>query len=118
MALQITPEQFTALQEQERERFVKRAADFLRARFPETAGRAEDRQLDVGIRAGIQRAARYGFATEREIVDWLSLMFRLGPRFDEDKRHADLQVPLRGMPGTPSAVRMAFLLNAAAERAS
>jgi hypothetical protein len=118
MALQISAEQYQALQQQGERRFIERAAAFLRAEFPDTAGRAAADKLDAAIRFGMARAAGHGFETERHIVDFLCLMFRLGPRFDEDPALASLRPPLRDLPGTPPAVRMAFLLDAAAELGS
>jgi hypothetical protein len=115
MTLRISNDQFATLRRQGEEKFIARAAAFLREAYPATAGRAEPAKLDAAIRYGIARANGYGFATERDIVGFLVAMLEIGPKFDEDPRHAALHVPLRGMPGTPASVRMGFLMNAVNE---
>jgi hypothetical protein len=112
MTLQISKEQFAALRRLGEEKFIVRASDFLREQFPAIAGGADPAKLAAAVRQAMARAAAYGFETERDIVSFLTAMMQLGPRFDEDPNLTTVQVPLRGMPGTPAPVRMAFLMNA------
>src|SRR6516164_2784623 len=99
MTIQISRDQFDTMRREGEERFVLRAAQFLREEFPAIAGRAEPDKLAAAIRAGMARAAAYGFESERDIVQYLVAMIHLGPRFDEDASLPSAQVPLRGMPG-------------------
>jgi hypothetical protein len=115
MTLQISREQFATLHRQGEEKFIARAAQFLRDQFPANAGRAEPEKLAAAIRYAMGRAASYGFESERDIVNFLVAMMHLGPKFDEDPNLPTVQAPLRGMPDTPAPVRMAFLMNAVNE---
>jgi hypothetical protein len=112
MTIQISRDQFDTMRREGEEKFVRRAAQFLREKFPAIAGRAEPDKLLVAVRAGMGRAAAHGFESERDIVQYLVAMIQLGPRFDEDASLSSVQLPLRGMPGTPAPVRMAFLMKA------
>jgi len=44
----------------------------------------DDRQVDVVIQLGLQRAEPRGFTSARSIRYWIETMFMLGSRFDED----------------------------------
>ena len=82
--MHITSEQAQALAQPVIAAFPARAARFLRGEFPALAQRIEPAAFDAFVAHGQQRAVRYGFASERDIVQYLLAMLYLGPRFDED----------------------------------
>jgi hypothetical protein len=67
----------------------------LRRTYAEATASRSDEQLLEFIRAGIERAGRYGLTRDDVQVRWLHLMVQLGPCFDEDERYAVQAAPLR-----------------------
>lgn len=83
--------------------------------FPDVAARADDQELHRLVCFAEQKAMKYGFTTEREIMLYLVVMLKLGARFDADRRWLALRLPLVEMTGTPSAARIGFLVDMASD---
>lgn len=60
------------------------ALEHLRARFPDRVDRLGPRQARRVVDLTIERAARHGLTTTRDVCLYLNLMLRLGSRFDDD----------------------------------
>lgn len=93
-----------------RDAFVARAVSFICDGYPSIAKRADPAQLASLVNFAIRRANVYGFASERDIVKYLTVMVALGAHFDEDARFEVLRLPLSGMSRTSAEVRIAFLV--------
>jgi len=66
------------------EAFVERVRHHLAKCFPDAYRAIGGGAMAAHIRHGIERATRYGFASQREIVLYINLMFVFGSDFDKD----------------------------------
>lgn len=96
--LTIRPEQLAVFERAARRSFVLRAAAYLRRDSRSAA--LDDHALEAFIEEGIERAARHGIRSERQIVRYLELLARRGPQFDAeltaDEVRALVAQPRRG----------------------
>jgi hypothetical protein len=74
------------------------------------------RALDAFVTHGMQRATVHGFASERDIVQYLLVMLHLGPRFDEDAALIALQPFLDPRSPMQAQWRLNVLIGAARRR--
>ena len=114
--MHISPEQAQALKQPVIDAFPARAARFLQAEYPALARRVGPQALDAFVAHGLQRAAIHGFASERDIVQYLLVMLHLGPRFDEDAALIALQPFLDPRSPMHAQWRLNVLLAAARRR--
>ncbi len=89
--MHITFQQASALSRPVVDAFPARAVQFLKNEYPALAERIEPAAFDAFVAHGQERAVRYGFTSERAIVQYLLAMLYLGPRFDEDPALARLR---------------------------
>jgi hypothetical protein len=82
--MHISHKQAQALQQPVADAFPRRAARFLQDEYPDLARAVGLQAFDALVAHGQQRAVRYGFTSERDIVHYLLVMLYLGARFDED----------------------------------
>ncbi len=95
--------------------FTARARDFLKSKYPELAGKADDDRILQFVEHGSKRAQLHGFTSEREIVQYLLVMIHLGPKFDEDPRRTAVLAPfLDPASSMRPQMRLNVLLQAAA----
>jgi hypothetical protein len=89
--MEISEEQMLAFAPQMQRQFEETCAVMLRSAYPEiTAPHPHEKLIEL-IRFGAERAARHGIVADDDVERWLHLMMRLGPRFDDDPRHAQLR---------------------------
>lgn len=62
--------------------FVRRTAGEMAEDYPESAGELTREELEGRVRWGMKRAGKYGFHVEADLVTYISLMFAIGPGFD------------------------------------
>jgi hypothetical protein len=65
------------------ERFVDRAASYVRTEFGSAIDPIDDVELRAMVKNGIARARRHGITLESSLVRFLLLMFQVAPNFDE-----------------------------------
>ena len=75
--------------------FVDRVARHANTHYPERCAALGEQAVRTWIHYGIDRAAGYGIAAERDVCRYVNLMFELGPRFDQDPRHEELRAILQ-----------------------
>jgi len=80
--LEIRREQMAAFAGAMRRRFERRVAAHLHDLFPHMCKEMGDEAVRLSIRSGVQRAARYGVATEYDVVRSIELTYLLSPDFD------------------------------------
>ena len=114
--MHISPEQAQALKQPVIDAFPARTARFLQAEYPALARRVGPQALDAFVAHGLQRAAIHGFASERDIVQYLLVMLHLGPRFDEDAALIALQPFLDPRSPMQAQWRLNVLIGAARRR--
>ena len=114
--MQLTHEQARTLQQPAAEAFPARAAQFLAREYPALAERVGAQAMAALVEHGQRRAALHGFTGERDIVQYLLVMLRLGPRFDEDPALVTLQPFLDAASTLPVQWRLNVLLSAARRR--
>jgi hypothetical protein len=56
--------------------------------WPSTVGALGEEDVRESIRVGIDRAATYRLQTEREVMRFIDMMYRLGHQFDRDTRYS------------------------------
>jgi hypothetical protein len=111
--IKISQGMMAQLQTSRMDDFVDRAVAFVQNEYPHLAARADSVKIAELVRFAVDRARRYGFVGERDIVKYLSVMISLGPRFDDDPRFEQIRLPLSGMPDTATEVRIEFLITMA-----
>jgi hypothetical protein len=74
-----------ALQAYARDQYARRAAADLRNRFPHRCEELGGEDLLAVVRAGIERAARYGITTETAVFLFLALFLAHGRDFETRK---------------------------------
>ena len=82
--LLIRDAQMDRLSEVAEERFVERVRVFLRSSWPDACAALGDDGVRASVRRGMTQAARFGIATERDIVRYVNVMYLLGPDFCEE----------------------------------
>jgi len=85
--------------------FEKRMVSHLRSSFPKLTAAHADEQLFRFVRFGVERAAAYGIAIERDVARYVEYMVQYGPRFDTDPRFAWAQ-KLLSAPGASGSAKM------------
>jgi hypothetical protein len=78
----ISQAQMRSLSQSATQRFTERVIAQLKENFPAHLSSLKDSRLREIIHDGIERAASYGFITERHIYLYINLMFALGYDFD------------------------------------
>ena len=106
MGLQFSREQMDQLGRDMRERFERDCVRQLRGRQPEQTAKHDDATLLAFVQHGVHRAALARVDRVSDVLAWLELMLRLGPRFDEDARLQAVQRALADAE-TPAEVRLA-----------
>jgi hypothetical protein len=100
--LTIRPEQLAVFSKLEVRKFEDWTLAHLWRFFPRECRAAGEKQLRETIRYGIERAARYGVTSKRDVCKYIDLMIVFGRNFDTDPRY-----PWAGQilakPGDPSA---------------
>jgi hypothetical protein len=81
--LTIRDQQMRALAAARMTDFTRRMISHLTSAFPEWSRDLGPGELAAFVRHGVERAARYGFATELDVARYLHIMQALGDRFDE-----------------------------------
>jgi hypothetical protein len=103
--LKLTEKQLEAFAPQLRRQFEEQCVALLRERYAEIASAYPHDKLLEFVRFGIERAQRHGIVAYPEVERWLHLMMRLGPRFDEDGRYAEVATVL-GNPDLTDQARL------------
>ncbi|NMO13587.1 hypothetical protein HPC49_01260 [Pyxidicoccus fallax] len=76
--------QLSALRKVQIRRFEAWVESHLQRHFPEACEAAGEAQVRGDIRHGIARAGAYGITAERQVCQYIDLMFVLGRDFDMD----------------------------------
>jgi len=111
--LLIRKEQLQVLAASRRKDFESRLISHLRKWFPDQTAQLGETGLRTWISHGHQRAAEYGFASERDICKYLDLMLVFGRDFDTDPKYAWASLFLSGKSLHTPSVRMNRLIAAA-----
>ena len=77
-----------ALQEPMLERFHLELLEHVKAHFPSATRERSDEALLEHIREALDRAARHGLSTEKDLYRFVNVSMVLGPRFDEEESTA------------------------------
>jgi hypothetical protein len=78
-----------------REQFIQKTLAQLHEVFPEACERQEPTALRALIESGIEKAAQYQIAGEREVMLFVDLMMELGPDFPQQPKHKWIENTLR-----------------------
>ncbi len=84
--LTLRPEQIRAFSEVGVKRFEETMVAHLKKFFPDRCEDAGELKVRKLIRYGIERAASYNIAAQRDVSRYIDLMMTLGPDFDKDKQ--------------------------------
>jgi hypothetical protein len=103
--MRITIDQMDQLGRGMRARFERDCVRLLRQQHADKTARHDDATLLAFVQHGVDRAARLQVHGATDVVAWLELMLLLGPRFDEDPRHARVQGVLADLEA-PACVRL------------
>ena len=82
--LTIRKEQTEAMELVELQKFKKKVSIHLKKIWPENCQNMGDTELYASIDQGLQKAQRYGFKSEYDIVRFIDLMYTLSMDFDDD----------------------------------
>lgn len=82
----IRQDQVETFAQEHRHRFEDQMIPFLAKYFPEQCKKLGDTKIRQFIRYGITRAASYGVVRERDVCQYICLMFIFGGDFDRDSR--------------------------------
>jgi hypothetical protein len=109
--LTIRQAQLVVLSQLEVEKFEDWMLAHLRKFFPKQCAALGERPLYELIRHGIERSARYGITTRRDVCKYIDLVIVFGRDFDTDKRSPWAADILRRR--ADSGVKMQILLHTA-----
>lgn len=79
----IRPEQHQAFTQAAEESFVERSIKFLQEKLPDQVGPLPPEVLRPRVEAGIARARKHQMTWQSSLLTFLTLMFEVGPNFDE-----------------------------------
>ncbi|WP_438039107.1 hypothetical protein [Sorangium sp. So ce128] len=105
MALVIRDEQLAALAARAESDFVARVSRCLRDNWPWECEAMGEESVRAAILKGIDKAARYGVTTEREVLRVINVMYLLGHDFDADPAFVWVR-DIIDRQGTPAAQRL------------
>lgn len=103
---QIRHEQMEPFREEAAKRFEDRMVSFLKEHFPDQSGKLGDTKVRQLIQYGVSRANRYGMTGQRDVCQYLGLMFMFGGNFDEDSRLSELREALLNPRLTPPGAKI------------
>jgi hypothetical protein len=90
--MQIRRDQIRTLQRSVDQAFVQRVCHHLRDHHPKAIEGLDIASLDKRVTYGIERARSYGLTAQNALAAFVTLMFEIGPAFDEQ---TDIQCVLR-----------------------
>lgn len=115
--LKFDQDQFQSIGAQAQASFEDRMVVHLRRFFPEHSAALDDEQMRALIRHGIERGARFGLVTERNVCKYIDVMFAMGAQFDDDPTRAWAVAILRDTSARPlPSDRINALYDAVLER--
>lgn len=84
--LTIRKEQLRVLDRDKRQRFVAKMLKHVQEFFPRQCALLGEKQLSEWVEQGINRAASYRIASERDVCKYIDVMIFFGKDFDQDPR--------------------------------
>lgn len=106
--LRIRGEQMQVFNNEADHKFCVKIAAQLKKDHPHKVKDVEDSELNRRIHLGLSRAREQGFKTEANLALFISLMFLIGPTFDEHTRVREILADET----TPNEMRLNLLVNA------
>jgi hypothetical protein len=92
--LTISPEQMARFSEVAVKRFEDQMVPFLATHFPDQSRKLGDERVRLLVRYGIDRARAYGIFRERDVCQYISLMFVFGGDFDKNPSLSSMRAAL------------------------
>jgi len=87
--MNIPPNQFEQLLQQDEEAFILRTMDAIRENHP-TSRETDDMRRGY-VKVGLKRARRHGITSDQDLMTYVLLMYRINPNFD---RHPQIAAML------------------------
>ncbi len=79
----IRPEQHKEFDRAAENSFVGRCIEFLKEKLPDQVGSLPPEILQQGVEDGIVKAKKYGMTWQSSLLTFVTLMFEVGPKFDQ-----------------------------------